>query len=550
MVNTLEILVKGKGGDQTKREMKKASDAAQSAGKIFKTLGIALSVGVFAKGIQSSIRAYAIQEKAVTKLNAALRAQNDFTEANSKALQDQASALQRVTTFGDEATISAQALLLSYGLTKDQVLATIPAILDLAAATGKDLRIATDAVGRAIGGQLPLLKTFGVVVDENAFKTEGMRAILKQLEEQFGGTAEAIAKSGIGPLEQFQNLMGDVQEDIGRNVIPVLNAMIKTYLKLSEILNKNTDIIRDTKTLLKDENITIEEHNRLMDLWEEGDIRGLEAFKLRVEKRLSGNKEILDSEVKVIMTLEDKVKKAIELEKERLEAFKARQEIAQEEVEGLVKEYEFRRELRELDLEEVIEHLENELKEVSDSEEKKELLAKKLDEYKRSLRIQEAVEIEGMNDRITQLFVDGAKDWGSAWESFRSWVVDFVLRDIASELVKTIGLGKALRAVLGGGLAPLGFLGAAGALLGFQHGGTVPGPIGQPRAAIVHGGEKWAPPGRAGNEMGGRGATLIVNINGTFIEGDETKMSRLFRQSIFPEFQRFLRKTGEQFSGS
>lgn len=549
MPNVLEILIRGKGGDQASREMKKVSSSAQATSKIFTSLGALLTVGLFAKGIQSSIRAYAVQEKAVTKLNAALRSQNDFTEANSKALRDQASALQRVTTFGDEATISAQALLLSYGLTKNQVLATIPAILDLAAATGKDLRIATDAVGRAIGGQLPLLKTFGVVVDENAFKTEGMRAILKQLEDQFGGTAKAIAESGIGPMEQFGNLMGDVQEDIGRNVIPVLNAMIKTYLGLSEILNKNMNIIRDTKTLLADENLTIEEHNKLMKLWEEGDHKGLEAFKLRVEKRLAGNKEIIDSEVKVAMTLEDKIKKAIELEKERLEAFKEREEIAKEEVDGLVKEYEFRRELRELDLEDVIAHLEKELVEVSGSEEKKELLAKKLDEYKRSLRVQEAVEIEGMNDRITQLFVDGTKDWSSAWESFRNFVVEFILRDIASELVKTIGLGKALRTVLGGGLPGLGFLGAIG-MLGLQHGGTVPGPIGQPRAAIVHGGEKWTPPGRAGNEMVGKGATLIVNINGTFIEGDETKMSRLFRQSIFPEFQRFLRKTGEQFSGS
>lgn len=549
MANTLEIFVKGKGGDQTKREMKKASDAAQSAGKIFKTLGVALSVGVFAKGIQASIRAYAVQEKAVTKLNSALRIQNDFTEANSKALQNQASALQKVTTFGDEAIISAQALLLSYKLTKEEVKKAIPAILDMAAATGKDLRIATDAVGRAIGGQIPLLKTFGVVVDESAFKAEGMTAVLKALEGQFKGQAKAIAESGIGPMEQFGNLMGDVQEDIGRNVIPVLNAMIKTYLKLSEVLNENMDIIRSTKTLLKDQNITVEEHNKLLKLWEEGDLRGLEAFKLRVEKRLSGNKEIVDSETKVMMTFEDKIKRALELEKKRIEAFKERQEIAQEEVDGLVKEYEFRRELRELDLEEVIAYLEKDLKEVSNSEEKKELLAKKLDEYKRGLRVQEAVEIEAMNNKVTELFVSGTKDWESAWQSFRDFVVDFILRDIANQLVKTIGLGKALKAVLGG-VTGGGFIGGIGGLLGFQHGGTVPGPIGKPRAAIVHGGEKWTPPGRAGNEIPSGRIEIHNHFHGLFLEADETKWSRLFREKVYPEMQRYLRKTGESFSGS
>lgn len=50
--------------------------------------------------------------------------------------------------------------------------------------------------------------------------------------------------------------------------------------------------------------------------------------------------------------------------------------------------------------------------------------------------------------------------------------------------------------------------------LGFQHGGVVPGAIGQPVPAIVHGGETITPPGKAG-------AGITVNINGgTYLSED------------------------------
>ncbi|GAF93274.1 unnamed protein product, partial [marine sediment metagenome] len=114
-------------------------------------------------------------------------------------------------------------------------------------------------------------------------------------------------------------------------------------------------------------------------------------------------------------------------------------------------------------------------------------------------------------------------------------------------LVKTIGLGKALKAVLGtvtGG----GALGFVGGMLGFQHGGTVPGPIGQPVPVIAHGGEKFTPPGRVGNQGGGQGWVVHNHFEGTFIGTDETMMDRLVRK-MMPSIQRYLRKTGEQFSG-
>jgi hypothetical protein len=51
-----------------------------------------------------------------------------------------------------------------------------------------------------------------------------------------------------------------------------------------------------------------------------------------------------------------------------------------------------------------------------------------------------------------------------------------------------------------------------GFLLGFDQGGVVPGRIGAPRLAVVHGGETITPPGRSSG-----GGQPIVNIQ---IKGD------------------------------
>jgi len=50
-----------------------------------------------------------------------------------------------------------------------------------------------------------------------------------------------------------------------------------------------------------------------------------------------------------------------------------------------------------------------------------------------------------------------------------------------------------------------------GKILGFEHGGTVPGAIGQAVPIIAHGGEEVIPAGRARN--GGGGSNIILNLN-------------------------------------
>lgn len=63
---------------------------------------------------------------------------------------------------------------------------------------------------------------------------------------------------------------------------------------------------------------------------------------------------------------------------------------------------------------------------------------------------------------------------------------------------------------------------------GFQHGGIVPGPVGEPVPIIAHGGERVVP--RTGvdvNRGGGGGTTININFNGTVMMDDESRTKEL-----------------------
>lgn len=87
------------------------------------------------------------------------------------------------------------------------------------------------------------------------------------------------------------------------------------------------------------------------------------------------------------------------------------------------------------------------------------------------------------------------------------------LKEAIPDLGKIPGLGG-----LGGLLGSAGrlaFPGAAalGGLLGFDTGGTVPGPIGAPQLAVVHGGETVVPTHQPGFDAGSLGGTTYVVNN-------------------------------------
>jgi hypothetical protein len=210
----------------------------------------AAGVTAFIGGITGAVAAQRVQEQAINSLNQSLKQQGIFTKALSKEYQDNASALQEVTTFGDEAIIQAQSQLQAYlGQTKITKELT-KSILDFAQAQGVDLNTAANLVGKSIGTTTNGLARYGVQIDTSASKAEKLAAVQEALNDKFGGQAEAAA-DGLGALQQTQNTIGDLAEVIGNAAAPVVIFLSKQLNNFTKELQNNQGLLNQfTNALL------------------------------------------------------------------------------------------------------------------------------------------------------------------------------------------------------------------------------------------------------------------------------------------------------------
>ena len=194
------------------------------------------------KTIGSMVKLFSEQQLAEKKLQQAL----GFT---SNALLNQASALQKVSAFGDETIISAQAMLAAFVKDEDQLKKATQATLDLAAAKGMDLASAADLVGKTLGSSTNSLSRYGIEVEGVVGSTERLDSLTNDIADTFGGQAKAQAETLSGSIEQMKNAMGDTGEVIGEVLAP---AIITTAKFLKSAAEGASDFIRSlTETPLE-----------------------------------------------------------------------------------------------------------------------------------------------------------------------------------------------------------------------------------------------------------------------------------------------------------
>ena len=171
--------------NKAQKKLKKFGKNVTKAGQ---NLSRNLTLPILALGA-ASIKAFDEQAKAETKLLTALKGREDV----QKRLINQAKELQKVTLFGDEATIAAQSMLAMMGLTEEEVIKLIPLIQDFATAKGMDLVTAADLVAKSMGSSTNALSRYGIEITGAVGSSERLNTAVDQLTEKFEGQAEAAA---------------------------------------------------------------------------------------------------------------------------------------------------------------------------------------------------------------------------------------------------------------------------------------------------------------------------------------------------------------------
>ena len=197
--------------------------------------------------VKNSIDAFSQQEIAEKKLSQAFK-------GSTSALLAQASAMQKVTVFGDEAIIMQQAFLASIGMSEKQIKKILPVAADLASATGMTLESAVRNTAKTFSG---LAGELGELVPQLRDLTpEAMKAgeAVEVMGELFGGAAEAEADTFSGSMQQLQNIMGDMGEQIGSTFAPAIMAVVDGFKGLVDV--NASDVLKDEK----------QEFNALLDI--------------------------------------------------------------------------------------------------------------------------------------------------------------------------------------------------------------------------------------------------------------------------------------------
>lgn len=265
---TVEYVVDAKGavkgirtvnGEQIKfqREAKKSSKSAKLLGNSMSVALGTLLVNAATKAAQSlnrlarfgwrqiidSIKSRQVQQIAERKLEQALRGLGTGAEDSLPGLKKLASQIQSTSNFGDEAILTAQSLIVRMAGTESAAFRLSQGMVDLAAATASttgqsvDLVSISRALGTAVSGNVGLLTRYGIKLsdaEQAAFKLadteERVLMLEKILSERFGGAAEAA----IDPFTQLNNAVGDLKEDIGEALLPVVEDLALWLKDLAE----------------------------------------------------------------------------------------------------------------------------------------------------------------------------------------------------------------------------------------------------------------------------------------------------------------------------
>ncbi|WP_457645326.1 phage tail length tape measure family protein [Profundibacter sp.] len=221
----------------------------QRTGQQMQRVGVRMSAALTAPLVGLAYKAVAAQkeqEQAIAAVTAALKSMGDGAGYTLSQLEAMASKMQDKSLYGDEDILKkVTANLLTFGNIHDEVFSRAQQLsLDLSARLGQDLQSSAVMLGKALNDPvagLTALSRVGVSFTEQQKEqikamvevgdVAGAQALmLDELERQYAGQAEALAKTDSGRITQAWNSIGDAMERIGAIILPIL-ADFADYVK-------------------------------------------------------------------------------------------------------------------------------------------------------------------------------------------------------------------------------------------------------------------------------------------------------------------------------
>ena len=233
--------------DNASREVDKVKHSLTGLEKAQSGLGRAsqlLGAGAIVAFGVSSVKAYADAEKSQVKLQEAYRKFPKLADVNIESLRQLNTALQDKTGSDDDDLAAAEANLAMFGLTGTQIKQLIPLVNDLAVAKGIGLTEASKSVGKAMLGNAKALKDVGIQFKATGDKAKDFGTISDALSAQVGGAGDAFGKTAAGGMARAQKSFSDLQEEVGKQLVPALSTVLQAVLPVMRAFNGLSDAVK------------------------------------------------------------------------------------------------------------------------------------------------------------------------------------------------------------------------------------------------------------------------------------------------------------------
>lgn len=250
----------GRESGQAERNLRGMGGAARRAGSALGSIGkagaigavgaVAVGVGGLSVALFQGFKDAAALQTMMAKTNAVITSTNGAARVSAKGVLSLADELESLSGIDGDAIINAQNLLLTFTQVKngtgelnhvfDQATKTA---VDMAAALGSDPSAAAMQLGKALNDPIKgvsALSKVGVSFTAGQKKTikslvdsgkvmDAQKIILKELQVEFGGAAEAAGSGFEGSMARAKDAVGDLFRDLATPMLPVVTKQAERF---------------------------------------------------------------------------------------------------------------------------------------------------------------------------------------------------------------------------------------------------------------------------------------------------------------------------------
>lgn len=120
--------------------------------------------------------------------------------------------------------------------------------LDISSATGKDLDLVANSLGKAYDGNGQALGRMGLGIDSATLKSKDFSKIYGALTTKFGGFAKAEAATTEGSFRRISVAIDEAKESVGYGLLPYFQSLAGFLTKFSPKLEANSGMILKAAT--------------------------------------------------------------------------------------------------------------------------------------------------------------------------------------------------------------------------------------------------------------------------------------------------------------